>query len=400
MANFVPLLPAKIAELALWQNTSENKTGKHILPPFFSADEKENEDASSAGTSGGDNSSTGMTESWIKLPDETDDPRWDKHGFRRDAARLSREEAFESNYAARLEAQEARWGRRASGAMGDEMPERAELKKLARTGIPTARRRAVWPHLCRAAELRAAHPPDYIETLLAQPAPLGPSEAGFAAERQVDLDLLRTFPGHRLLSSADGAAKLRNVLIAYARRNPMVGYVQGMGFVAALLLIFIDDAHEAFWCLCAVVETLLPVDFYSATLLGLRVEQAVFAELLQWKMPKLAAHLTHHAVVPELFATRWFVALFANALPVETTLRVWDAFLLEGSKVLHRVGLALLRVAEPRLLACRDQQELLCAIQEEQGACRAPPPNVCCRGPPPNARCRDPPVSILHGVRA
>ena len=44
-------------------------------------------------------------------------------------------------------------------------------------------------------------------------------------------------------------------------------------------------------------------------------------------------------------------------------------FLLEGCKVLHRVGLALLRIAEPRLLACHDQQELLCALQEEHAQC-------------------------------
>ena len=98
---------------------------------------------------------------------------------------------------------------------------------------------------------------------------------------------------------------------------------------------------------------LLPPDYYSPTLLGLRTEQAVFAELLAWKLPRLSAHLEKHAVVAELFVTRWFVAIFANALPVETTLRVWDAFLLEGVKVLHRIGLAVLRVAEPRLLACR-----------------------------------------------
>ena len=114
---------------------------------------------------------------------------------------------------------------------------------------------------------------------------------------------------------------------------------------------------------------LLPPDYYSPTLLGLRTEQAVFAELLAWKLPRLSAHLEKHAVVAELFVTRWFVAIFANALPVETTLRVWDAFLLEGVKVLHRIGLAVLRVAEPRLLACGDQQELLCAIQEEQANC-------------------------------
>lgn len=48
---------------------------------------------------------------------------------------------------------------------------------------------------------------------------------------------------------------------------------------------------------------------------------------------------------------------------------MWDAFLLEGSKVLHRVSIALLRVAELRLLACNDQQEVLCALQEEQENC-------------------------------
>ena len=86
-------------------------------------------------------------------------------------------------------------------------------------------------------------------------------------------------------------------------------------------------------------------------------------------LPKVSRQLKTHGVVAELFATRWFVALFANSLPIETTLRVWDAFLLEGAKVLHRVALALLRVAEPRLLQCNDQQEVLCALQEEQAGC-------------------------------
>ena len=159
------------------------------------------------------------------------------------------------------------------------------------------------------------------------------------------------------------------MLLAYARRNPRVGYVQGMGFVAALLLVFIDEPEEAFWCFAAIIELLLPQDFYSATLLGLRAEQAVLNELVASKLPRVAKQLHKHGVIAELFATRWFVALFANSLPIETTLRVWDAFLLEGTKVLHRVGLALLRVAEPRLLACTDQQELLCTLQDEQAGC-------------------------------
>eukprot|EP00966_Prymnesium_polylepis_P050135 1160661-Prymnesium_polylepis.1 len=38
-------------------------------------------------------------------------------------------------------------------------------------------------------------------------------------------------------------------------------------------------------------------------------------------------------------------------------------------QVLHRVGLALLKVSEARLLQCVDQQELLCSLQEDVGNC-------------------------------
>lgn len=39
------------------------------------------------------------------------------------------------------------------------------------------------------------------------------------------------------------------------------------------------------------------------------------------------------------------------------------------AQVIHRVGLALLRISESRLLKCVDQQELLCSLQEEQANC-------------------------------
>lgn len=282
---------------------SNDPVNKVVLPPFFTATARD-EDSPPPPTEENEESTASnstLAESWEQLPDESDDPRWDQYGFRRDAARLARENAFERAYAARLEQQEMRWGR----ARDDQIASsRKELKRMVRQGIPAARRQAVWPQLCRAAEIRATCPVGYFDALLAQRAPDKLGEAGFAAERQIELDLGRTFPGHQWLSSPDGAAKLRSVLVAYARRAPAVGYVQGMGFVAALLLVFIEDTEEAFWCLCGVVEWLLPSDYYSPTLLGLRVEQSVFAELVVWKLPRLASHLAHHACVAELFATR------------------------------------------------------------------------------------------------
>ena len=43
------------------------------------------------------------------------------------------------------------------------------------------------------------------------------------------------------MSLEEGRTKLSNVLIAYARWDPHVGYVQGMNFIVANLLLHADE---------------------------------------------------------------------------------------------------------------------------------------------------------------
>ena len=132
---------------------------------------------------------------------------------------------------------------------------------------------------------------------------------------QIEKDLHRTFPGHPVMDGT-GRSALRRLLSAYARRNPSVGYcqascldphplllavlsgmesrcahimqpvsackgrscapvvawtgslkacvtVQGMNFVAACLLLFMDE-EDAFWSLAVIIEDLLPGYFSTA----------------------------------------------------------------------------------------------------------------------------------------
>jgi hypothetical protein len=44
-------------------------------------------------------------------------------------------------------------------------------------------------------------------------------------------------------------APLRNVLAAYVKRNTRIGYLQGMNFLVARLLVVMGE-EEAFWMLC------------------------------------------------------------------------------------------------------------------------------------------------------
>lgn len=69
-------------------------------------------------------------------------------------------------------------------------------------------------------------------------------------------------------------AVCRRVLTAYARHNPSVGYCQGMNFVAAMLLLQLSDEEHAFWCLCALVEDVLP-GYYSHAMVAAEVDQLV-----------------------------------------------------------------------------------------------------------------------------
>ena len=53
---------------------------------------------------------------------------------------------------------------------------------------------------------------------------------------QIELDLKRTFTELKVAKSERLISKLRNVLTTYTKRNPTIGYCQGMNFLVGRLL--------------------------------------------------------------------------------------------------------------------------------------------------------------------
>ena len=76
----------------------------------------------------------------------------------------------------------------------------------------------------------------------------------------------------------------------------------------------------------------------------------VFDRLLETRLPALSAHLTSAGVQCEMYVFGWFQTVFLKALPLSTAVRVWDAFLLEGTPALFRAALALMGIFEPLIL--------------------------------------------------
>ncbi|KAJ7683300.1 GTPase activating rab protein [Mycena olivaceomarginata] len=232
--------------------------------------------------------------------------------------------------------------------------ERRELDRLARSGIPLVYRSKLWLECSGGLEMME---PGLFRDLLAVEGP-----GHVVAE--IEKDVGRTMPLN-VFFGGDGAGvvKLRRVLTAYSRRNPAVGYCQGMNLITSTLLLVHADEEDAFWALAAIVERILPEDFFSPSLLPSRACPLVLLDYVKEYTPKLHAHLADLGVDLPAICFSWFLSLFTDCLPVETLFRVWDVFLLDGLDVLFRVALAILRSNEAELLRCESIPAVYVALE-------------------------------------
>ncbi|XP_051017747.1 TBC1 domain family member 2A [Acomys russatus] len=230
----------------------------------------------------------------------------------------------------------------------------AELKQLLRVGVPREHRPRVWRWLIHH-RVQSLHSPGCYQELLGRG-----RACEHPAARQIELDLNRTFPTnkHFTCPTSSFPGKLRRVLLAFSWQNPTIGYCQGLNRLAAIALLVLEDEESAFWCLVAIVETILPAEYYSKTLTASQVDQRVLQDLLSEKLPRLTAHLGHHHIDLSLITFNWFLVLFADSLISDILLRVWDAFLYEGTKVVFRYALAIFKYNEEEILRLQDSLEI------------------------------------------
>jgi hypothetical protein len=73
-----------------------------------------------------------------------------------------------------------------------------------------------------------------------------------------------------------------------------------MNFIVGRLLKFMDE-ESAFWTLTMIVETILPLDYYS-NMVGVLIDQKVFSYLLKEREPELCEYMSRMNFDPSLLA--------------------------------------------------------------------------------------------------
>ncbi|XP_060562937.1 uncharacterized protein LOC132722444 [Ruditapes philippinarum] len=234
-----------------------------------------------------------------------------------------------------------------------------ELKPLCRGGIPDRFRKQMWRQLVQyRIRIMLKDKGDHYYRNICNMLPESPLAACY--RKQVSLDLMRTMPSNIKFSTqgSKGIMDLQDVLLAFCVHNPTIGYCQGMNFIVGMSLIFMEP-EDAFWTLVAIAESYFSPHYFDHSLIGAQSDQQVLKDMVKDKLPALYHHLEGIDIELSTITLNWFLAVFFDAVPFQTLLRIWDCFLLEGPKVLFRFSLAILKLHEKDILQKTDTMGIM-----------------------------------------
>ena len=263
----------------------------------------------------------------------------DQYGFIKSDADQKQEDLLKIN--ARLE----KWNTMIKDFDGTIKNNFNKLKERTRKGIPDSLRACVWQKF-------AEYDKYYIKDLYKK---LENEKSNLDYESVILKDLDRTFPQqiHFKTKYGTGQRSLYRVLCSYSKYNKEIGYVQGMGFIAALLLTYMDE-EGTFFMMESLMKKYELEGLYKPGFPVLKKIFYVFLNLMKKHLPKIYELFKKNEILPSMYASEWFICVFSRDLKFDVLVRIFDCFLLEKKKILYRFALAFIKNKEKEFLSAKD----------------------------------------------
>ncbi|ORX43706.1 TBC-domain-containing protein [Hesseltinella vesiculosa] len=216
------------------------------------------------------------------------------------------------------------------------------LVQQIRRGVPPPVRGTLWQLLSESHQANILAPGTRYVDLLKQPSPY---------DKMIQRDLPRTFPGHEYFKDPEGEGQegLYNVVRAYSVYDGQVGYCQGLAFIVGPLLLNMAD-EDAFLVLVQLMQTYGLRGHFTPSMEGLHLRLYQFDKLIAEFLPHISGHLQRRGIDATMYASQWFMTLFAYKFPLDLVFRIYDLLFVEGVQVVLKFALALLKRNEKYLL--------------------------------------------------
>ncbi|KAI7901356.1 rab-GTPase-TBC domain-containing protein [Cokeromyces recurvatus] len=215
-----------------------------------------------------------------------------------------------------------------------------DLIKQIRFGIPPSIRGMVWQLLTKSKNEDLVL--KYMELLKLQS----------PYDKMIQRDLARTFPGHTYFKETDGQGQggLYNVVRAYSLYDNEVGYCQGLAFIVGPMLLNMPD-EDAFCLLVQLMNNKYGIrGHFTPEMDGLQLRLYQFDNLLQEYLPHISRHLKEQGINSTMYASQWFMTLFAYKFPLDLVFRIYDVIFTEGISSIFKFALALLKRNQTAIL--------------------------------------------------
>ena len=168
-------------------------------------------------------------------------------------------------------------------------------------------------------------------------------------DQEIDKDIKRTFSTIPEFNEKN-QGRMFNILKAYSRFDPEVGYCQGMSYIAGLLTLYIWDECTAF---CVFEDIMSRFGWREIYIKGMPKLLSLVAKLkgiIKEKLPKLSEHLDKNGVYFEGLFSPLFLTVFISNAPLELAVRIFDLFMIDGENSLMDCVLNIVELMQTNIM--------------------------------------------------
>ena len=166
----------------------------------------------------------------------------------------------------------------------------------------------------------------------------------------IELDIERTFPYLGIFKGDSPMAQdLREILRVFVISRPDIGYIQGLSFIAGILLLNMDK-FKAFISLMNLILNPIMLPFYKMDNESIQQRLKLFKQVFYFNLPELCEHFDELGLLPENYFLSWNMTLFTRDVNLELAKRIWDVFMIEGIKAIYSAAIVFLSHFEDKLI--------------------------------------------------
>ncbi|CAD8087236.1 unnamed protein product [Paramecium sonneborni] len=242
-----------------------------------------------------------------------------------------------------------------------------KIFQLAEFGIPISARKQVWP-LIVGNKLQITKELYNILQIQSKSFKLDQRKSlgRLSSFNHIKQDLGRTFKNEYLqrIFHPGGplSENLQTILEVFCLYRPDIGYVQGMTYVGSILLSYFDD-YQAFVIFSSLITHSQLISIFMLDDQNLQIIFEQFEKLIKLNIPQVYKLFKKYNINCTNYLLDWILTLFAKPLNPDIVGRIWDRMFFNGTHILWKCGIAILKILYPKF---KDQEKTLQSLKNPE----------------------------------